>query len=88
MNTARTIDGIEVSFNLSFILYESVIGWTYFFDSSCSFFVSYVHGSPLVAHDLQYSVAQDMPSRALETASLNQYRLRPWCAPPIDQWLV
>ena len=42
MNTARTIDGIEVSFNLSFILYKAVIGWTYFFDSSCSFFVSYV----------------------------------------------
>ena len=42
MNTARTIDSVEVSFNLSFVLYNPIMGWTYFFDSSCSFFVSYV----------------------------------------------
>ena len=73
--------------NLSFILCTPVTGSTHFFDSSCSFFVSYVHGFLLAADDLQYFAVGSMPSRAPGTASPNRCTRRPWYARPIDRGL-
>ena len=60
---------------------------TYFFDSSCNFFVSYVPSCLLAMNDLLYFFGSDMPSRAPGTASLNRCRQRPWYVRPSDRGL-